>query len=141
MPEENLETLRQLRGVGFRLGLISNADAIEVAAWNDCPLAGLFDVEVFSCLVGCVKPERAIYDTCLERLGLSAAECLFVGDGGSDELIGAKAAGMSTVFVSGVMAELWPERVQQRLSISDHHIGRVPQVLTLLGVGDRTVGR
>jgi putative hydrolase of the HAD superfamily len=79
VPAENLEALRQLRRAGVRLGLISNADAVEVAAWNDCPLAGLFDVEVFSCVVGCVKPERAIYDNCLVRLGLSAAECLFVG--------------------------------------------------------------
>jgi putative hydrolase of the HAD superfamily len=103
---------------------------MEVAAWGDCPLAGLFDAEVFSCMVGCVKPERKIYDDCLRRLGLSAEECLFVGDGGSNELAGARDAGMSTVFVSGVIAELWPERVQQRLSLCDHHVEQVPEVLT-----------
>ena len=134
VPKENVEALRHLRTAGFRLGLISNADVMEVAAWGDCPLAGLFDTEVFSCMVGCVKPEQAIYENCLEKLGLPAAECLFVGDGGSNELVGARDVGMSTVLVSGVIAELWPERVQQRLTLCDHHVERMPQVLTLLGL-------
>lgn len=134
VPRENVDALERLRAAGFRLALISNADAMEVAAWNECPLAGLFDAEVFSCTVGCAKPERAIYEKCLQLLGLSAAECLFVGDGGSNELAGAREAGMPTVFVSGVVAELWPERVQERLSSCDHHVERIPQVLTLLGL-------
>ncbi len=134
VPTENIEALERLRAAGFRLGLISNADVMEVAAWGDSALAGLFDAEIFSCEVGCVKPERAIYEKCLAALGLSAEECFYVGDGGSNELDGAKAAGMSTVFISGVIAELWPERVQQRLSLCDHHVERIPQVLTLLGL-------
>src|SRR3954468_1659951 len=48
VPPANVETLGRLRTAGFRLGLISNADVMEVAAWADSPLAGLFDVEVFS---------------------------------------------------------------------------------------------
>ncbi len=114
IPTENVETLRALRASGFRLGLISNADVMEVAPWPTCPLAGLFDVELFSCEVGLVKPEPAIYVRCIEALGVSPAECLFVGDGGSNELAGARAAGMSTAFVSGVMASLWPDRVEER---------------------------
>jgi len=134
VPAENVETLRTIRAAGLRLGLISNADVMEVAAWADGPLAGLFDAEVFSCAAGCVKPEPAIYAKCLESLGLPAAECLFVGDGGSDELVGAKQAGLSTVFISGIVAELWPERVAPRLAIADHHIERIPELLALLGL-------
>jgi putative hydrolase of the HAD superfamily len=134
VPQENVDALERLRSAGLRLAVISNADAMEVAAWNDCPLAGLFDAEVFSCMVGCAKPERAIYEKCLQALGLAAGECLFVGDGGSNELEGAREIGMPTVFISGVIAELWPERIQQRLSSCDHHIERIPQVLTLLGL-------
>jgi putative hydrolase of the HAD superfamily len=132
VPGENVQTLQQLRAAGFKLGLISNADAMEVAPWSGSPLAGLFDVEIFSCMVGCVKPEPAIYDACVRMLGLTAEECLFVGDGGSNELEGAKAVGMSAVFVSGVMSELWPERVNERLRVCDHHVVRIPEVLSLL---------
>jgi putative hydrolase of the HAD superfamily len=132
IPVENVDTLHQLRVAGFRLGLVSNADAMEVAAWADSPMAGLFDSEVFSCHVGCVKPERAIYERCLAEIGLRGEECLFVGDGGSDELTGAKAVGMTTVFVSGVIAESWPARVEERLRQCDHHVRDVPELLALL---------
>ncbi len=106
IPAENIETLRVLRTAGFRLGLISNADVMEMTPWPECPLAGLFNVEVFSCKVGLVKPEPAIYAHCIQALDVAAAKCLFVGDGGSNELVGAKEAGMSTAFVSGVMPSL-----------------------------------
>lgn len=134
IPPENVETLRVLRAAGFRLGLISNADVMEVAPWRGCPLAGLFDVELFSCEVGLVKPEPAIYARCSRALGVEPAECLFVGDGGSHELVGAKAAGMSTAFVSGVMASLWPDRVEERRATSDHHVTSVPELLPILGL-------
>ena len=73
IPPANVETLKALRRAGFAVGLISNADAIEIAPWKDSPLAGLFDVEVFSCECGHVKPEAEIYRLCLERRHLQAA--------------------------------------------------------------------
>ncbi|MGH8674254.1 MAG: GNAT family N-acetyltransferase, partial [Burkholderiales bacterium] len=35
IPPANVETLQRLRSAGYALGLISNADAVEVAAWSD----------------------------------------------------------------------------------------------------------
>lgn len=134
IPTENVEALQALRAAGFRLGLMSNADVMEVAPWPTCPLAGLFDVEVFSCEVGLVKPEPAIYAHCIRALGVPPAQCLFVGDGGSNELVGAKAAGMYTAFVSGMMASLWPDRIEERRATSDYHIERIPELLPLLGL-------
>jgi putative hydrolase of the HAD superfamily len=142
IPPENVETLKRLRSAGFKLGLISNADVMEMAPWTDCALAECFDAVTFSCVVGHVKPEPAIYAHCLDALGLEGRECLFIGDGGSNELEGARAAGMSPVFVSGVMAELWPERIPERLAQSDHHIHRISEVLALVSLdGDGDSGR
>jgi FMN phosphatase YigB (HAD superfamily) len=45
-------------------------------------LRGRFDAELFSCEVGMVKPEAAIFRECLDRMGLAASECIYVGDGG-----------------------------------------------------------
>ena len=134
IPSANLQTLKALRSAGFALGLVSNADATEVETWKECPLAGLFDAEIFSCDVGHVKPEPAIFRACIDALGREPAECLFAGDGGSNELLGARDVGMKTVFVSGVVAELWPEYVPQRIPVADHHIAFVPEILALLGV-------
>src|SRR5579872_1090648 len=78
IPEENIRTLQRLRLEGLRLGLISNADAMEVAAWTESPLAGLFDAEIFSCAAGCVKPEPEIFYQCLKQMGLTPRECLYV---------------------------------------------------------------
>ena len=97
-------------------------------------MAEHFDFEVFSCDVGLVKPEPTIYRTCLDGLALSAQECIYVGDGGSNELIGAREVGLRTVFVSGVIAELWPERIPARMEIADHHIKDLPEILPLLGL-------
>ena len=56
------------------------------------------------------------------------------------ELAGARAVGMSPVFVSGVMAELWPERIQERLAQCDHHVRSIPEVLALIGVQEAPGG-
>lgn len=141
IPVENVATLNRLRERGFRLGLISNADVMEIAPWSASPLAGLFDAEVFSCVAGHVKPEAAIYRLCLAELNLAGSDCLFVGDGGSNELEGARAAGMSPVFVSGVMAELWPERIPERLAQADHHVRNIPEILALVGLDESAAGQ
>lgn len=122
IPAPNVEMLERLRHAGFRLALLSNADAMEAEAYRGCRLEGRFDVELFSCDAGSVKPEPEIFHACLDRLGLPASECLFVGDGGSDELQGAKAVGLRTVFVSGIIEELWPERIDARRAVADHHV-------------------
>jgi putative hydrolase of the HAD superfamily len=134
IPPENIETMKRLRSAGFKLGLISNADVMEMAPWADCALAECFDAVTFSCVVGHVKPEPAIYAHCLTALGLEGSECMFVGDGGSNELEGARTAGMTPVFISGVMEELWPELIPERLAQAEHHIRRIPEVLALVGL-------
>jgi putative hydrolase of the HAD superfamily len=132
IPPENVETLRALRAAGYKLALVSNADVIEVSGWSDSPLSGLFDAELFSCHVGCAKPDREIYERCLQELGLEAEQCWFVGDGGSNELEGARAIGLRTVLMSGVIGELWPEKIAARLPFADHHIRGIPELLPLL---------
>jgi len=134
IPPDSLGLLAELRKRGFRLGLISNADASEIAAWPSSPLAECFDAEVFSCRVGLVKPEPAIYIECLNRLGLSAGECIFVGDGGSNELRGARQVGLYSVFVSGAIEELWPERIPALAEAADLHIRALAELLSLSAI-------
>ena len=94
---EILETLRELRRRGHRLCLISNADAIDALHWRDSPLAPLFGEAIFSCDVHMVKPDPAIYLLAAQKMAAAPEDCIFVGDGGSDELMGAKRAGMRTI--------------------------------------------
>jgi HAD superfamily hydrolase (TIGR01509 family) len=86
--------LDQLRRRRLRLGLVSNCAPEEVAAWPTCALAPYFDAVVFSYEVGTCKPERAIYQLACQRLGVTPSEVVFIGDGGSDELVGAARVGL-----------------------------------------------
>ena len=113
---EILDTLRTLRQRGHRLCLVSNADAIDVFHWRDSPLRPLFDEVIFSYEVGAVKPHAEIYLLAAERLGVRPEDCVFIGDGGQDELAGAKRTGMRTVLArhffirEGVEADAVVER-------------------------------
>ena len=126
-----VDVLRELRRHGARLGLVSNCDASEVAAWSHSPLHDAFDVDVFSCQVGCAKPEPEIYRECLRRLEVDAAESTFVGDGGSNELRGAREVGMRSVLFSGIIAQMWPERIPQLAEDANAHITDLSELLTM----------
>ncbi len=93
-----LFTLKQLKENGVKLCLISNADIIDKKYWSISPLAVLFDDVIFSCDVGTVKPNKEIYQLAMERMNTTPDKCFFIGDGGSNELYGAKYCGITTVL-------------------------------------------
>jgi putative hydrolase of the HAD superfamily len=97
---ETVSGLEALREMGYRLGLISNCGEDEAKPWPESPLAQLFDTVLFSCEVKLKKPDRRIYELAAARLGVEPAECLFVGNGGSDELAGARRVGMTAVLLT-----------------------------------------
>ena len=74
--------MRELRARGVRMGLLTN----NVREWEPLWRAKLPDVEeifeviVDSAFVGMRKPERGIYELTLDRLGLEAADCVFLDD-------------------------------------------------------------
>ena len=82
---EILGGIAHLRSRGLKTGLISNAAYDEVEAWNDSPLADLFDVALFSCFEKVAKPDPAIYHRAAARLGVAPERCVFIGNDGSRE--------------------------------------------------------
>ena len=94
---EILKMLKSIKEKGYKLGLISNCSYEEVAGFRSCEIFDCFDAVLLSCEVKMVKPERRIYEACAERLGVNPNECLYIGDGGSDELAGAAQCGMHSI--------------------------------------------
>jgi putative hydrolase of the HAD superfamily len=92
-----LEVLRELRRRGLRLGLITVCTEDVEELWPETPMAELIDAPVFSCSAGMNKPDARIYALACDRLGVDPVDCLYVGDGRSDELRGAERAGMRAV--------------------------------------------
>lgn len=89
--------LENLKTYGYELGLLSNASHNVRHVMKMLPWREYFDYEILSYKVGMVKPDPRIYILMLGRMGLKSDECLFVGDGGSMELDGAKRVGLITV--------------------------------------------
>ena len=58
------------------------------------PLYPLFDVTMISYETGLCKPDPEVYNEMIKKLNVKPEECLYVGDGGSNELYGAQDAGM-----------------------------------------------
>ncbi|MCM1254253.1 MAG: HAD family hydrolase [Clostridium sp.] len=125
-----VDTLKILKSRDIRIGLISNADVIDSKHWEQSTLYPYFDNAVFSCYVGALKPDRRIYELAMHNLNVTPDECLFVGDGGSNELYGAKMAGMKTVFTEALDVKCAEER-NRIMEYADYHIREFTK-LTLL---------
>ncbi|HET8528090.1 MAG TPA: HAD-IA family hydrolase [Gaiellaceae bacterium] len=104
-----VETIRELRDGGLKVGLLSVCSDEVPAVWAETAFAGLFDAEVFSCDVGLLKPDPRIYALTCERLRVQPHEALFVGDGANDELAGAERAGLRAVQILLYGEPRWPE--------------------------------
>ena len=76
--------------------LLSNADVMEKRGWNESPFSAFFSNALFSCDIGYAKPEIEAYQAALRKSKPDADNVIFVGDGGSNELQGAKACGFTT---------------------------------------------
>jgi putative hydrolase of the HAD superfamily len=116
---EILAGVGRLRALGLRIGLLSNAGHDEVEAWPDSPLAPLFDAALFSCRERLMKPDAEFYLLGARRLGVAAQDCIFAGDGGSREHEGARAAGMRTVLLLGLLERSAPEVAASRSRDAD----------------------
>jgi putative hydrolase of the HAD superfamily len=120
IPATTREVLLKLKQSQKRIGLVSNADVMEIAAWAQSPICHLFDSAIFSCEVGCIKPERAIYKIALRSLRVKLEDAVFDGDGGARELEGAKAVGLTTVMMAGMIRKIWPEKIEERKRFADY---------------------
>jgi len=98
VDDKIIKTITEIHNQSIKIGLISNADKMDRKSWEESPLSKVFDDAVFSCDVGFLKPDVAIYNLAMKRMHAKDGQAVFVGDGGSDELTGAKNAGMITVF-------------------------------------------
>ena len=96
---DSITTIKKLQSLGYKTGLLSDCTGDIPMVWGKTPFAALFNTTVFSCEVGIKKPEPRIYHIAADRLEVKPPDCLYVGDGGSGELTGAREIGMSPVLL------------------------------------------
>jgi putative hydrolase of the HAD superfamily len=81
--ERMIDLMRDLRGRGYRMALLTNNVREWEPLWRSMlPVDEIFELVVDSGFVGVRKPDPPIYELTLQRLGdgIEAGECLFVDD-------------------------------------------------------------
>ncbi len=77
---QSVELIKALKP-RYKLGLISNTNELHFKyAIKSLSVFSLFDSITLSFQVKAMKPEAAIYQHAMEKLGLQAGECLFIDD-------------------------------------------------------------
>ncbi len=100
VPEEHMEALILISGLGLRLGIISNAGSedrtqrvrqvakdIERAVGDDVPVVTSYMVG------GKVKPFRPVFDAMASKVGIKNSRLCYVGDQLLKDVLGANRAG------------------------------------------------
>jgi putative hydrolase of the HAD superfamily len=99
LPRDTSDTLRELRGRGLKLGIVTNGPSRrqrrKIATLG---LADSFDVIVVSGEEGVHKPAAELFRRALARCGVAAHEALFVGDHPVADVAGAHEAGLKAVW-------------------------------------------
>jgi HAD superfamily hydrolase (TIGR01509 family) len=96
VPEPEALRVLALLHTRCRTGVVSNYElaGIQRKRLASSGLAELLDVMVISGDSGVEKPDPALFDEALRRLGLRPSQCLFVGDSLASDAAGARNAGM-----------------------------------------------
>ena len=95
-----LEALAKLRKAGYRLWLLSNAQAIFTA--YELRLLGLgeqLDGIYLSSNYKCRKPDLRFYQALIEDRDLDVSKTMMIGNDRQTDIAGAKAAGMATLYM------------------------------------------
>lgn len=116
-----LNALETLRKKGYRLWLLSNAQAIFTAyELRHLGLGAQFDGVLLSSDYGCRKPDNRFYQALLTTYGLDAAKCLMIGNDRQTDIAGAKLAGMATLYMHTELTPPDQEKADPKLHPLTH---------------------
>ena len=121
-------TLWSLRDKGMRLGIISNGEThLQLRSILALDLDRLTDSYLISETEGIRKPNTEIFIRAANLLQVSPQDCAFVGDTPQTDMIGARQAGMRTIwFPNGT---IWPEDYPWYPDTKIAHLSEIPTVL------------
>ncbi len=95
--------LARLRS-GYRLFAVSNGNA----DLRRCGIGEFFDGHVTAITAGAAKPDARIFAALIDMAGVSAGEIMHVGDDPVADVVGARQAGMQSVWLNRGGAREWP---------------------------------
>jgi len=131
-PEEGMpEALAALRGLGVRIGCVSNAfmgAGVLNRILDERGLGRHCELTISSCDFGYRKPHPRIYEEALRAMGVEAPEAVFVGDRVDADVEGPAGLGMRTVLTHQYRQED-PGRAKSPPDAVIQHLSDLPAVL------------
>ncbi|MFW9985170.1 MAG: HAD family hydrolase [Candidatus Odinarchaeota archaeon] len=100
---DTLETLRNIKEIGIRIGLLSNTDhrlaLSRRPTLKENGILHYFDIIILSVEVGVQKPQKEIFDIALREIGIkNPAQVMHIGDSPIEDVWGARNAGFIPVL-------------------------------------------
>jgi putative hydrolase of the HAD superfamily len=125
-----VQTLSRLRKSGLKLGLITNGSMRMQSRKLEClAVAHMFDTILISDAEGISKSDPRIFHRAVERLEITPARAVFVGDHPEVDVAGARAAGMHAI---------WRRDMRDSRTVEgDGVIDELSDLLTWLGLTNR----
>jgi putative hydrolase of the HAD superfamily len=133
----NVITFLEKISKSCKLGLVSNFTYAPVVhlSLRKLGISNLFNAIVVSEENGWRKPHQKIFQDTLQQLHVKAEEAIFIGDSPAEDIKGAIAAGLKTIFVSSqfyTLADLHNSKQEPHLIVENleqlyHHL---PQILS-----------
>ena len=97
--EDAIAALGELRSAGLSVGVISNMGLELGELLHRLGITAYASVLATSAEAGAGKPERPIFQLALEKAGVEPAEAVHVGDSYDADVVGARGAGLHTLFL------------------------------------------
>jgi len=94
-----LPAIRELRGMGVRVGIVSDWGSNLLPIIEGLGLGAALDFVIASGAVGLSKPDPAFFGLAATRSGVSPGEALMVGDSYWADVKGAQSAGMDGILI------------------------------------------
>ena len=98
LPEAH-SSLRRLKDINLKLGIISNFDHRLYRILEGLGLRAFFDSVTISSEAGYAKPAGQIFATAMSTLGVAGSEAVHVGDSEHMDVRGAQDAGLRAIFI------------------------------------------
>ncbi len=130
--QDVLDTLARLKQTGLNLGLISNCGPDVPQLWPEIALSAHIDAALFSCRERLQKPALGLYHAACQRLQHPPSVCLYVGDGSSEELTGARQAGLVPVLKRTNLGNVYDNVRPEVASWQGHAVDEIRELPALI---------